>query len=150
MTRTIAREIASQIIFSSEFLNDDINEIAEKFLNDEYFITLKDVDSIYSSLPNKQRSYILNLVSQYKNHREIVNSYIEKYSKSRKINRISKSALAILRTAICEILYCDDVSDAVAINCAVEIDKSYDDVETVSFVNGILGSIVKDKDTNAK
>jgi transcription antitermination protein NusB len=44
---------------------------------------------------------------------------------------------------MCEILYMDEVPNAAAINEAVELAKSYDEPETVSFVNGILGSFIR-------
>ena len=49
----------------------------------------------------------------------------------------------MLRVAIAEILYREDVSLATAINSAVEIDKKYDDADTVAFVNGVLGGFVR-------
>ena len=60
-----------------------------------------------------------------------------------KLDRISKVALAVLRLAIFEILYVDDVPEKVAINEALEIDKKYDEPDNSSFINGILGGIVK-------
>ena len=59
------------------------------------------------------------------------------------MKRISGTALAVLRVAIAEILYREDVSLATAINSAVEIDKKYDDADTVAFVNGVLGGFVR-------
>ena len=56
---------------------------------------------------------------------------------------ISKTALAVLRCALCEILYMEDVPDAAAINEAVELAKGYDEPDTVAFVNGVLGSFMR-------
>ena len=49
----------------------------------------------------------------------------------------------MLRCAICEILYMDDVPAAAAINEAVELDKGYDEPDVVSFVNGVLGGFMR-------
>ena len=68
---------------------------------------------------------------------------IERYAKGWKLDRLSRTALAILRCAICEILYMEDIPNAAAINEAVELDKSYDEPDTVSFVNGVLGGFMR-------
>ena len=68
---------------------------------------------------------------------------IERYAKGWKSERISRTARAILRIALCEILYMEDIPAAVAINEAVELDKNYDDPETVAFVNGVLGGFMR-------
>jgi len=69
---------------------------------------------------------------------------IEKYSHGWKINRISKVALAVLRLAICEIKYFDDIPVGVSINEAVELCKKYAAKDDSVFVNGILGSVSKE------
>ena len=56
---------------------------------------------------------------------------------------------------MCEILYMEDVPNAAAINEAVELDKGYDEPDTVAFVNGVLGGFMrgefeKDSETEAE
>lgn len=75
---------------------------------------------------------------------EEIDAVIEKNSKGWKISRISKVALAVLRLAICEILYIDDIPAGVSINEAVEICKKYAASDEPSFVNGILGTVAKE------
>ena len=55
----------------------------------------------------------------------------------------------MLRCALYEILYMDeeDVPDSVAVNEAVELAKGFDEPETVSFINGILGSFLRERET---
>ena len=60
------------------------------------------------------------------------------------MNRISRIAMAIMRVAVYESKFSDDVSESIAINEAVEISKKYDTAETASFINGVLGSIVRE------
>ena len=76
-------------------------------------------------------------------NRSELDGYIERYSKGWKVERISKTAAAVLRCAICEILYMDDIPNAAAINEAVELDKGYDEPDTVAFVNGVLGGFFR-------
>lgn len=60
-----------------------------------------------------------------------------------KNERMSKVTLSVLRLAICEMKYTDEISVAVAINEAVELCKKYDDEGAAAFVNGVLGAIEK-------
>ena len=69
--------------------------------------------------------------------------FIGRYGRVWNLDRISKTALAVMRCAICEILYMDDIPNAAAINEAVELDKGYDEPDTVAFVNGVLGAFVR-------
>lgn len=75
---------------------------------------------------------------------ESIDSVIEKYSVGWKLSRISKVALAVLRLAICEMLYFDDIPAGVSINEAVELCKKYAAKDDAAFVNGLLGSAAKD------
>ncbi len=74
-----------------------------------------------------------------------IDAVIEKYAKGWKISRISKVALAVLRLAVCEMKYFDDIPVGVSINEAVELCKKYAAKEDSSFVNGILGSVSKEE-----
>ena len=62
-----------------------------------------------------------------------------------KKERLSRTTLAILRCAVCEILYLDDVPDSAAVNEAVELGKRYDTEQAASFINGVLGSFLRDQ-----
>ena len=68
------------------------------------------------------------------------------FTKGWRINRISKISLAVLRVAVYEILYCEEIPVSVSINEAVELTKKYSITEDASFVNGLLGSLVKGKE----
>lgn len=74
-----------------------------------------------------------------------IDPIIEKYSKGWKLNRISKVALAVLRLAICEMKYFDDIPVGVTINEAVEICKKYASKDDYAFVNGLLSTVSKEE-----
>ena len=57
------------------------------------------------------------------------------------VERMTKVALSIMRLAIAEMLYMDDIPQGVSINEAVELAKKYAGKEDSSYINGILGSI---------
>lgn len=57
--------------------------------------------------------------------------------------RLSRVDLAILRLAAYEIIYCEDVPDAVAVNEAVELSHRFSTEEAGGFINGVLGSMLR-------
>ena len=87
--------------------------------------------------------YIRRLTSLMAENRSEIDGFIERYAKGWKLERISRTALAVMRCAVCEILYMDDIPNAAAINEAVELDKGYDEPDTVAFVNGVLGGFMR-------
>ncbi|MBQ4604092.1 MAG: transcription antitermination factor NusB [Clostridia bacterium] len=88
--------------------------------------------------------FVKSLLSKTWENVENIDAVIEKYSVGWKLSRISKVALAVLRLAICEMLYFDDIPAGVSINEAVELCKKYAAKEDSAFVNGLLGSVSKD------
>ena len=59
------------------------------------------------------------------------------------LDRISKPALALLRLAVYEILYNEDIPAGVAANEAVELAKKYCDEKDIAFINGVLGAVIR-------
>jgi len=145
MTRNIARQIAVRLLYSQSFLDcDDIDEYLNEFFKEEHYASLTDEDGVFSSSPNKkQAEYIRNILTLVKENSAEIDENIEKNLTGWKKQRISKTALSVLRCAVCEMLYMDDIPMSVSINEAVEISKSFDSEETVAFINGVLGSVSK-------
>ena len=144
MTRAAAREIAVQLCFAQGASSVGVDEALDSFFDKEYYGTLSEACEGFSDYPNtKQKDYIRSIVAGVAEKREEIDAYIEKFAKGWKLSRISRTALAVLRVAIYEILYVSDVPNGVAISEAVELAKGYDMPETVSFVNGVLGSFVR-------
>ena len=76
-------------------------------------------------------------------HLKEIDELIEKHATNWSFNRIAKVDLSILRLAIYELKY-KDVPEKVAVNEAVEIAKVYSTEKSPKFVNGILGSVIKE------
>lgn len=147
MTRTVAREIAVQLAFGICQSDEAPEEMLDAFFDREYYDTLAAEDELFEQYPDdKQLKYIRSIVIGTVQHRAEFDVLIEKYSKGWKLTRISRIALTILRTALFEVLYLEEVPERVAINEAVELAKGYEEPETVSFINGILGSFMRDKE----
>ena len=75
-----------------------------------------------------------------------IDEIITNNSKKWKKERISKVDIAILRLAIYEIYFSQEVPNSVAINEAVELAKEFGTEQSPAFINGILGNIVSTKE----
>ncbi|MCI8496910.1 MAG: transcription antitermination factor NusB [Clostridiales bacterium] len=129
MTRREAREQAFILIFEHSFREEGLDEIiadaveARCLTPDEFAVAAaKGVDA----------------------HQDELDGVIEQYSRKWEKNRISRVALSLLRLAVYEMRFSDEVPVGVAINEAVELSKKYAGEEDASFINGILGGIARD------
>ena len=122
--RSEEREQAFCLLFQSLFNTDENFEIYEENIE---------------SVGDYARSIALGVEEKKDN----LDGLIEKYSKGWKVKRLPKVNLAILRLAAYEILFVDDVPESVAINEAVELAKKYSGESDYSFINGVLGGLVK-------
>ncbi len=77
---------------------------------------------------------------------EELDDLIDKASLRWESERISRVSRAILRLAVYEIRYEEDIPTKIAVNEAVELAKKFDDEKAFSFVNGILGAVADDFD----
>lgn len=145
MTRANARELAVHLIYELCFTGGDPEDAIVARLNKDYFSKLADENHVYVDSPNAaQKAYVRSVVSGVASREDELNDLIQKYSLSWDISRISNLARSVMQLAIFEILYVDDVPSGVAISEAVRIVKLYDGNDTGAFVNGILGSLVRE------
>ena len=79
----------------------------------------------------------------YENCEEI-DKIINEHSVGWKVERLPKVSLAIMRLALCEILYVPSIPNGVSINEAVELAKKFSSQEDASFINGVLGKYVRE------
>ena len=144
MTRSNAREIAVHLIFSLGFGDGDAQSLLDSQLTRERFQELAEDSPLYAQFPNeKQESYIRELVQGVFAHGPELDEYIGRYAVGWSFARIPRMAAAIMRTAMYEMLYMPDIPNGASINEAVEIAKKYETPETVKFINGILGTFVR-------
>lgn len=132
MTRSEMREHIFKLIFRVPF--HDKNELREQI--DYYFDGLTDVNE-------KDYEYIKNKALLVCELSDDIDEKINLVSEGWPVDRIGKAELAIMRLAVYEMLYDDDIPVNVAINEAVELAKSYgSDDNAASFVNGVLAKLV--------
>ncbi len=140
MTRNQARELAMRTVFGMSANGRPPRELLDEIFDPEYYATLTEEDPFYNAVPgDRDMLYITRVVTGVWEHSAELDGYIDRYSKGWGFARITRSAVAVLKTAMFEILYMEDVPDAAAINSAVEIAKRYEEPETVRFINGVLG-----------
>ena len=91
----------------------------------------------------REDDYVLDVVNGICAKLCELDELIAQSAESWDISRIAKMDLAIMRLAVYEILYMENISHMVAINEAVEIAKEFSAEESSKFVNGILGRIAR-------
>ena len=145
MTRTAARELAILLGFAAGADGaETAQETMDRFFEPEHYASMAEENPLFAEYPDeRQMEYIRSLVTLMAERRETLDAYIEKYARGWKADRISRTAGAVLRCAMSEILWLPEVPNAAAINEAVELAKKYEDADTVSFINGILGGFVR-------
>lgn len=131
-TRREARECAFSLIFQvgSEAFDTDflIEQLIEE--NPECITNLDYIKSV-----------LVGVSSKFQELDEIISAALPS---NRAITRLSKVVLAILRLAVFEMKYVDDVPGKVAINEAVELAKIYAEDDAPAFVNGVLSGVISE------
>lgn len=135
MTRKEERELLFLLLFENDFNNYDLSEIVE---NKKAF-DLKDFEIT---------DFVEQIFLGVKDNKNMIDDLISSHSLKWGKNRISKVSINILRLAIYEILFRDDIPKNVSINEAVELAKKYGVSSESSFINGVLGSVVKEVQNN--
>lgn len=132
MSRKNSREKAMELSFGVELSKDSPEEAVETFV-DNYEGDIKEIDL----------GYIKEILYGIDSKKEELDSIIESNLKNWKIERIAKINLTILRLAILEMKYIEDVPAKVALNEALELTKKYSDEKSVSFINAVLDKVLK-------
>lgn len=136
MSRKKARDNAFKCVYQLEFYeNKDISKILH------YCYEENDND-------NEEILYIEHVLNGVCDKIDEIDNLILSNLKNWTLDRIARIDLAILRLAIYEIMYMQDIPEKVSVNEAVELAKEYGNNDSKSFVNGILAKILKDKVEN--
>lgn len=131
MQRSAMRELAFKLIYEIEMQNED-----EEF---EIFIENNEITD------EKVIEYLKDIKSGIKEHSEEINDLITTNLKQNwSLKRISKINLSLIKLAIYEMVY-KKLPYKIAINEVVELAKKYADESAPIFINGILASVVKEK-----
>lgn len=130
MSRKRARIGGMQALFAMD-VNDDFSTDKLDLFMENHEFQGDEVDYIKRTVPD-----ILDKL-------DLVDETIEKNLKGWTMARLAKVDRQILRIAVYEFLYKDDIPEEVSINEAVEIARLYSSDEAPKFINGILGTIYR-------
>ena len=130
MDRKSARAAAMKLLYEWEMGGDGGEETRESMLE--------------IRADEKEADYMELLVEGVQKNAADIDALIGKYAVGWRPERIARVNLSILRVAVFEIKY-TELSNAVAVNEALELVRIYSTPESVRFVNGVLGSLIRGK-----
>jgi N utilization substance protein B len=134
-SRRKGRELVLTLLYRTEFSCDkNIKRAIEN-------IVKSDAERYGSDIADFAEDLFRGVIA----NREVIDKLLEKYLEHWEINRVAVIDKNIMKMAIYEILFRDDIPDVVSIDEAVELAKKYSTENSGGFVNGILDKIRKDK-----
>ncbi len=131
MTRREAREQILSLIYESDYQKD-------RTFPELYEMTVRE-------LPMEEDPYVRSVFLGMEAILPELDADIDSHAVGWKPERLAKMSRAIMRLALYEMRFSDDVPAAVAINEAVELAKRFDDDKAPSFINGILNAVAHDR-----
>ena len=139
MTRSTMREHIFKLLFRAPFI--DKNDYEEQI--ELYFADADMVDA--STLKEEEYIYIKDKTLAIAEVIPELDERIDSVSEGWPTSRLGKTELSIMRLAVYEMLYDDDIPVNVAIDEAVELAKKYGSADnTAAFVNGVLAKLIKE------
>jgi len=154
--RRKAREIALQVLYELDMVGIDVSEAVELFWNhftlpDEvfepfwaYFDPPENArkNRLKGFAPSEEaKAFSSQLIEGAWQHRHEIDRMISDCSEHWSVSRMSKVDRSILRMAVYELLYCDDIPPKVTLNEAIDLGKTYGSENSGAFINGILDAL---------
>ena len=127
--RAKARELAFQLIFERLFVKENYT------LDEEFFALLK---------KQEDKDFAKSIVAEFEENREALSNVVSSHLVGYEIDRVYKVDLALVYEALTEIFYLETPYQ-IAINETIELSKRYSTEKSKRFINGVLSSIIKDK-----
>lgn len=131
MNRREIREQVFKMLFQTEFYE-------EAEMDEQIGISMEEL----AETNEGKRAYIEQKLWEIYKRREEIDALINEKATGWKTNRMAKVDLALIRLAVYEIRYEEDIPTGVAINEAVELAKIYSSDGAPSFVNGVLAKLL--------
>lgn len=135
--RRKARESTLQILFQLEFNDVDADKAFRLYWKDKK--ATKDV-----------KDYCRWLIKGITSHKESIDRSIQSVSKRWRLSRMPVVDRNILRMAVFELQYEEDVAPAIVINEAIEISKKFSSEQAAKFINGVLDTLRKNANEEKK
>jgi N utilization substance protein B len=137
LSRHLCREIVFQVLFSWEFSEKEFNDTES---------TQKLQDYLQEFRKEEISVFLEQLLHGVIQHIYTIQEVIRKYAPEWPLEKINPVDRSILYLGVYEILFDPDVPDIVAIDEAIEIAKKYGNENSSKFVNGVLNTVMKNKD----
>jgi len=129
LKRHKARQIAFQIIYQIDVGKNELEDALSERIGE-------------TSLNKAGKSFCQNLVRGTVANLEKIDEIIEQYAIDWQVERIHSVDRNLLRLAIFEMLYCDDIPNKVSLNEAIELAKVFGSDDSAKFINGILDKLI--------
>ena len=126
--RRKAREIALQVLYTLDVHQGDLRGVIDRFWGN-------------FDAPEEARTFSTVLVEGVWNHREQIDNLISGSSENWSMSRMSRVDKSILRMAVYELLFCEDIPPKVTLNEAIDLGKVYGSENSGAFINGILDAL---------
>jgi N utilization substance protein B len=126
--RRKSREFALQVLYQLDITKQDVIKTLAQFQD-------------HFSGNEERDDFMERLVLGVLEHCQEIDRLIEKYSENWRLVRMNIVDRTILRMAIFELLYCEEIPPKVTLNEAIELGKRYGSEDSGSFINGILDRI---------
>ena len=139
--RRSARVILMKLLYLKDFPQSDAEGTYRWLLDGE------DSEAGGCAMDAHESAYVQKMQELIRERGDRVDELIRTHAKGWTFERIAMVDRAILRLAIAEMLYMEDIPLAVSMNEAVEIAKSYSGEKSGSFVNGVLASVKKEMES---
>ena len=137
--KRLARSLCLQILFANSFLSNSFGELLDNFFKNN------DTDLGKTAFTDEQIAYASKLFKSTLKNEEYVDGMIEKKLVNWEMSRLATMDRMILRMAISEMLFIDEVPPKVSIAEAVEIAKDFSSEDSSGFVNGIMDAIYNEE-----
>lgn len=165
MSRKLSRIAMMKILFAMEHRNEFDDDVMESFFETHW--EESEIEKIYnrvfsgkalkqrlessseSPLNEDEILYCREHIGALVRHLGTIDELIAKNLKDWTLDRLTIVDLSIIRLAVYEILYCDDIANAISVNEAVDIAKIFSTKDSARFINGILGSILRQSNDQA-
>jgi len=133
LSRRLARQVAFQTLYQIDLSKDDPETALQQRLNDV-------------ALSPDNQDYVRTVVRGVHQQMRALDSQIGTISQAWEVHRLGYIDRSILRLAIYEIVFMDAIPVGVTVNEAVELAKEFGDEDSPRFINGLLGTVVRDGD----
>lgn len=139
--RRKAREVVLQALFQCDALSDWSSENIDLYFRQFQKQNMSNTEKQDSNQFDENRIFADTLINGVIANREYIDAQISSASKHWSVSRMSRVDRNLIRQAVYEIIFCDDIPISVTINEAIELAKRYSSDDAPHFINGVLDHI---------